>query len=98
MNLRGWFTVATLAKKTGVDLWNYKTPQSVGLRTALDWLAPYAMGEKKWEYQQISKYNKTEIYPLLLQAATIFKDDQYLAKANEASNNKDSITDLLFSN
>ena len=28
MNLRGWFTVATLAEKTGVDLWNYHTSKS----------------------------------------------------------------------
>lgn len=82
MNLRGWFTVATLAKKTGVDLWDYKTPQSTGLRIALDWLTPYAMGEKKWEYQQISKYNRTEIYPLLLQAAAVFKEPGYFSKAN----------------
>src|SRR6185436_8402907 len=73
MNLRGWFTVATLAEKTGVDLWNYKTTETVGLRTAFDWLMPYATGEKKWEYQQISKYNKSEIYPLLLQASSAFK-------------------------
>ena len=99
MNLRGWFTVATLAKKTGVDLWNYKTPQSVGLRTALDWLAPYAMGEKKWEYQQISKYNKSEIYPLLLQAAIGFKDKEYLTTAKRINgNNVDTLTDILYSN
>ena len=99
MNLRGWFTVATLAKKTGIDLWNYKTPQSVGLRTALDWLAPYAMGEKKWEYQQISKYNKSEIYPLLLQAAIGFKDKEYLTTAKRINgNNADTLTDILYSN
>jgi hypothetical protein len=28
MNLRGWFTVATLAEKTGVDLWDYKTTRN----------------------------------------------------------------------
>src|SRR4026207_2507897 len=68
MNLRGWFTVATLAQKTGVDLWNYKTSKAVTIRTAFDWLKPYALGEKPWGWQQISKYNKNEFYPLLLQA------------------------------
>ena len=48
MNLRGWFTVATLAETTGVDLWSSKTSQSVDLRTAFDWLIPYALGENKW--------------------------------------------------
>src|SRR4029078_3978588 len=48
MNLRGWFEAATLAQHTGVDLWNYKTSKGASLQTALDWLKPYALGEKKW--------------------------------------------------
>jgi hypothetical protein len=99
MNLRGWFTVATLAEKTGIDLWRYQTPQAVGISTALNWLAPYAMGEKIWEYQQISKYNKSEIYPILLEAADKLKDSNYLTKAsaiNQESNNV--LTGLLYKN
>jgi len=99
MNLRGWFTVAALAEKTGINLWNYKTPQNAGIRTAFDWLIPYALGEKKWEYQQISKYNKNDIYPLLLQAAAAIKDQQYLDVAKQLTrNDTDTITDLLYRN
>jgi hypothetical protein len=99
MNLRGWFTVATLAEKTGVDLWRYQTSQSVGISTALNWLAPYAMGEKTWEYQQISKYNKSEIYPLLLQAADKFKDPGYLTKANTINKESNNVLNgLLYKN
>ncbi|MEI9807584.1 MAG: hypothetical protein WDO16_06680 [Bacteroidota bacterium] len=72
--------------------------KNAGLRTALDWLLPYAAGEKKWEYQQISKYNKNDICPLLLQAAIAFKDEQYAAKAKQLSSDSSIITDLLFSN
>jgi Alginate lyase len=99
MNLSGWFTVARLAEKTGVDLWNYKTSRSVSMRTALDWLEPYAMGEKKWEYQQISRYNKDEFYPLLLQAADKFKDPAYLGyiKTRDSENNG-RLFDLLYGN
>jgi len=96
MNLRGWFTVATLAKKTGTDLWNYKTPQNVNIRAAFDWLLPYALGEKKWEYQQISKYNRAEVYPLLLQAYNEFKDEKYLEVASELyKDNTNLLADLL---
>src|SRR4030095_1621499 len=96
MNLRGWFTVATLAKKTGTDLWNYKTTQNVSIRAAFDWLLPYALGEQKWEYQQISKYNRTEVYPLLLQAYNEFKDQKYLKVANELNKeNTNLMADLL---
>jgi len=97
MNLRGWFTVATLAEKTGVDLWNYKTPLNTGIRTAFDWLLPYALAEKKWEYQQISKYNKGEIYLLLLWAGIAFKDQQYFTTtAKLDKEDKNSLTDLLY--
>jgi hypothetical protein len=99
MNLRGWFTVATLAEKTGNDLWNYHTPNGAGLRTALDWLLPFAAGEKKWSYQQISKYNApAEFYPLLLQAAEDFKEPAYLKAAQQMNNGKASVfTTVLYS-
>jgi len=97
MNLRGWFTVATLANKTGIDIWNHQTPQTATVRTAFDWLLPYAMGQKTWTYQQISKYNPNEFYPLLLQAAAAFKDEKYLAFAKELKKEDMNVTnDLLF--
>jgi len=97
MNLRGWFDAARLADQTGIDLWNYKTSKDASLRTALDWLLPYALGKKEWTYQQIEKYNKNEIYPLLLQAAEQFSEPDYLkqtAKISKESN--DVLTDLLY--
>jgi len=100
MNLHGWFTIATLAGKTGVDLWNYKTSKAAGIQKAFDWLLPYAMGEQSWPYQQISKYNSnTEFYPLLLQAAAGFKENAYLSKTaslNKAAGN--TLAELLFGN
>jgi hypothetical protein len=96
MNLRGWFTVATLAEKTGVDLWNFKTSQAVGIRGAFDWLLPYALGEKPWTWQQISKYNKSEIYPLLLQAADTFNDPKYLSIAAGLKSEDVGFNDLLY--
>ena len=97
MNLRGWFTVATLAEKTGVDVWSYKTSKEVTLRTAFDWLMPYATGEKTWTWDQISRYNENEIYPLLLWAAEKYKEPRYRTKANEINKEgNNTITDLLY--
>jgi len=98
MNLGGWFSVARLAEKTGVDLWNYQTPKGVSLRTAFDWLMPYAIGQKPWTYQQISKYNKSEFYPVLLQAAIAFKDQKYVDAGKELNKEvaKNAMTDLLY--
>jgi len=100
MNLHGWFTVATLSDKAGIDLWDYKTPAGVGIQTAFDWLLPFAMGNSSWPYQQISPYDKkSEWYPLLLQAAKGFRKNGYLETA--ALVNKEDmnmITELLYNN
>jgi hypothetical protein len=97
MNLGGWFTVATLAERAGVDLWNYKTSKGAGLKTSLSWLAPYAVGEKKWTYQQISPYEKNEMYSLLLRASEKFNDKEYAAYANEIDKDVNELMiDLLY--
>lgn len=95
-NTSAWFQVATLAEKTGVDLWHYKTSKGVGLQNAIDWLVPYALNEKKWTYQQIGGYNANEFYPLLLQAANKFHNENYLKKANEIKGEKDVMVELLY--
>lgn len=95
-NTSAWFQVATLAEKIGVDLWRYKTSSGASLQTAVDWLIPYALKEKKWTYQQIGAYNANEFYPLLLQAANKFHDEKYLKKANEINGEKDAVTELLY--
>ena len=98
MNLQGWFDVAKLAEKAGVDLWKYKTPNGASIRLALDWLMPYALGEKKWTYQQIGEYNKREIYALLLQAGNKFQGTNYKAYAEQKPDQEinDLLTDLLY--
>lgn len=80
-NLQAFFTLATIARHAGVDLWNYKNAQNGGIRAAFNWLLPYAMDQKKWEFQQISTYNKEELYALLLQAWPVYSDHQYLSDA-----------------
>ncbi|MFL5809077.1 MAG: alginate lyase family protein [Flavisolibacter sp.] len=94
MNLRGWFEAATLAEQEGIDLWNYKTSKGASLRTALDWLKPYALGEKKWQYQQIEKYDRSELYPILLQAAYKFQAPEYLQSVEEGKG--EWMMDLLY--
>ncbi|HEX6426161.1 MAG TPA: alginate lyase family protein [Niastella sp.] len=96
-NLTAWFKVATLAQYTGVNLWQYVNQQGGSLRTAIDWLLPYALGQQKWSYQQISEYKKNNIYTLLLQAAAVYKDPRYAASAKQLDEEVDNITmDLLY--
>lgn len=96
-NLQAWFRVATLAQQTGTNLWQYVNQQGAGIRTALDWLLPYAMGQKKWTYQQIGEYKKNNIYSLLLQAAAAYSDPQYTASAKKLDSEVDeTLIDLLY--
>lgn len=83
MNLDGWFKIAMLGDKVGLDLWRYSA-EGKSLKKALDYLTPYALAEKAFTYSQISNYNKNDIYPLLLIAADKFNDKSYLEKAKLA--------------
>jgi hypothetical protein len=98
MNLQGWLSVATLAEKTGVDLWNYKTPEGASIKLAIAWLLPYAVGDKKWTYQQISPYNEKDIYTLLLQAGNKFEETSYKVHTEQTPVEEinDVIIELLY--
>ncbi|MBO9198861.1 MULTISPECIES: alginate lyase family protein [Niastella] len=95
-NLQAWFRVATLAQYAGINLWQYVNQQGATLRTALDWLLPYALGQKAWTYQQIGEYNKNNIYSLLLQAAAVYKDPQYTKQASQVQSDKGVVEKLLY--
>jgi sugar lactone lactonase YvrE len=97
-NLRGLVALATLGQQVGVDLWRYKTDDGRSLRQALDWLLPFATGEKKWPYRQITRLSAGSLAPILRQAARVYEEPRYeqaigrLARASRG----DDTTDLLF--
>jgi hypothetical protein len=96
-NLQAWFRVATLAQHAGIDLWQYVNQQQASIRTAFDWVLPYALGQKQWTYQQISEYKKNNMYTLLLQASTAYNDAKYAAMAKQLNSEvNDVITDLTY--
>jgi hypothetical protein len=76
-NLRGLFALATLGEQAGVDLWGYRTEDGRGLRQALDWLLPFAVGQKEWEYQQITGLHASGMAPLLRRAANAYGESRY---------------------
>ena len=81
--LEAWFRTASFADNAGVDIWHYTTADGRSIRKALDWLLPYAMGEKKWEYKQIHNYTKSNLYYLLLQAASHYNNPAYSTAAQK---------------
>jgi hypothetical protein len=75
-NLEGLMSLADLGKKVGVDLWNYETTDRRSIRRALDFLTPFALGDKKWPYQQLGEWPPQMLFPLIRRAATQYKDAQ----------------------
>jgi len=97
LNLSNWFNIALLGEQVGLDVWTYKIPNGANLQKALDWLIPYTLNDKKKEYQQISPYDKTEMYKILVLAGAHYKDNTYLKKANSIPENEETrLIDLLY--
>jgi hypothetical protein len=76
-NLTALFQLASLGQNVGVDLWDFETKDGRSLRKALDFLAPYVLGEKKWPYKQIDEFNKVAFARLLITASVKYHASQY---------------------
>ena len=76
-NLEAFFSAASIADKLGIDLWNYDSPDKRSIRKALDWLMPFATGERKWPYRQISGLPPEKLAPLLRHAARRYREPAY---------------------
>lgn len=95
-NLDGLTQLATLGSQVGVDLWNFSTPDGRSIRAAIDFLLPYALGQKKWDYQQISGFQAGSLLHILARASTPYNDANYEAAARKlAPTRDDSESQLL---
>jgi hypothetical protein len=68
-NLQAFLRLAALGKHVGVDLWNYRTSDGRSLRGAVEFLIPFATGEKRFPYQQITEFRPAALHPILRRAA-----------------------------
>lgn len=76
-NLEALFNAALIAEKLGIDLWAYKGADGRSIRRALDWLAPFATGETKWTYPQITRFQPEKLAPLLRRASRAYYEPRY---------------------
>jgi hypothetical protein len=76
-NLDGLMLLADFGSKLGVDLWNYQTRDGRSIRKALDFLAPFAVGETKWSYQQLGEWPPQMLFPLIRRAAAHYNDPAF---------------------
>src|SRR5215471_14619884 len=94
-NLEGLMQLAVLGEQVRVDLWNYQTSDGRSIRKALDYVLPFAAGDKKWEHQQITEFKPQEIVPLLLLATTKFANPEYESAARKIGTPERDVNNLL---
>jgi hypothetical protein len=82
-NLRALMSLAELGKHLNLDLWHFHTHDGRSIQRALDFLLPYATGNKPWQHQQISDLKPQELVPLLLKAAIRLQNPGYAKAAQK---------------
>lgn len=75
-NLDGLMQLARLGENVGVDLWHFSTSDGRSIRKALDFLVPFALGDKKWNHQQLGQWQPQMLFPLIRRTATRYNDPQ----------------------
>jgi hypothetical protein len=95
MNLRGLITLAYLGDQVGLDLWHFETKDGRSIRKALDFLVPYAQGDKKWERQQITDFKLPEFVPELFRAAAAYKNQKYEEIATKIEGDDPNLDTIL---
>lgn len=94
-NLEAFFALATLGKHVEVDLWSYRGDKFQSIRQALDWVSPFATGEKKWDHKQIVKPKTARFIPLFRRAAIAYGDDKYEKLLGKITGDEQSMVQLL---
>jgi hypothetical protein len=94
-NLDALERLAEEDRSTGVNLWSYKSKDGGSIRAALDYLLPYAQGEKKWTHQALNGVDPDSLTEPLLLAALNYRDTDYLQDAEKLEKNPDAEILLL---
>lgn len=81
-NLDGLMLLARLGENVGVDLWHFETSDERSIRKALDFLVPFAFGQK-WPYQQLGEWPPQQLFPLIRRAAPKYNDPALKAIADK---------------
>jgi len=82
-NLDGLTLLARLGESVDVDLWNYETRDGRSIRKAINFLTPFAFGEKKWPYQQLGEWPPQMLFPLLRRASEKYTDPQIVTTVSK---------------
>lgn len=83
MNLDALIELARLGDRVGVDLWRFSTRDGRSIRAAIDFLLPYALGQKQWTWKQIVPFHPGRMYFSLRIAADKYQKKSYLLAARK---------------
>jgi len=76
-NLTAYMHVASMGSHMNVDLWNYRTSDGRSLRRGVEYLVPFATGERRFPYRQITEFDPSALHPILRWAALGWNDPRY---------------------
>jgi Alginate lyase len=76
-NLTAYLHLAALGDRVGVDLWQYRTDEGRSLRQGVEYLIPFATGEKRFPYEQITEFRASALHPVLRRAAVGWSEPKY---------------------
>jgi hypothetical protein len=93
-NLRALLDLAHMGDRFGLDLWNYRTTDGRGIRQAIDFMVPFATGERAWKYEQLGGFRPAVLHTVLRRAAAAWKAPAYRDLAMNIGGNNPRL-DLL---
>ena len=79
MNLHGFLELAILGQKVGVNLWDVYSKDGRSIKKGYEFMLPYLLNEKKWQYKQIEdrKHSEEQLISDLISARKLFKDNTF---------------------
>jgi hypothetical protein len=81
-NLAAFMDLAALGRHVAIDLWSYRTTDGRSIRQAVDFLAPYAAGERTWAFDQITPFSADIMSPILRRGAAAWHEPRYRVLAD----------------
>lgn len=79
-NLRGLFAIASQSERVGINMWGFIGNDGQSLKSALDYLIPFATQKEDWNREQVYEESEwvADMVPLLCMAAKKYQDEKYL--------------------
>ncbi len=96
-NAQALVVLARLGNNLELDGWKYKSADGKSLQKAIDYLLPFALNKKEWEYKQIAEREKSVQVKVFILSYLAIKNHEYFGAAKEINGgNLDDVFELLY--